>query len=250
MAGRWLLRSQVRSSVRVAMTALRVGVAIGLGALAAAPAFAQQAPVTGNAQRGATLASTCLGCHGIQGYRNAYPDYAVPRLAGQNPAYLEAALKEYRSGARDYPTMHLQALSLSDQDIADVAAYLASKPIVAATSSTSQPEPPQAAAVCTSCHGKNGIGVTPMYPSLAGQHASYLARAIQEYQAGNRPHNASGGESEPVYRINPIMDGMVASLKPADITAIADYFSSLKPGLRTESRPFFRWTDRGSKATE
>ncbi|MDE2449769.1 MAG: cytochrome c [Gammaproteobacteria bacterium] len=217
------------------MTAFRVGFAIGLGSLVAATAFAQQPAPAGNAQQGATLASTCLGCHGIQGYRNAYPDYAVPRLAGQHPEYLVDALKEYRSGARQYPTMHLQALSLSDQDIADVAAYLASKPVAATTTATaSAPEPPQAAAVCTSCHGRDGIGVTPMYPSLAGQQESYLARAIQEYQTG--------------YRKNPIMNGMVASLKPADITAIADYFSSLKPGLRTESRPFFRWTEPSHSA--
>jgi cytochrome c553 len=218
------------------MTALKVGLGAGLGSLVAATAFAQQPQPAGNAQRGATLASTCLGCHGIQGYRNAYPDYAVPRLAGQHPEYLTAALKEYRSGARQYPTMHLQALSLSDQDIADAAAYLASKPVVAATdaSRTSHPAAPAAAAVCMSCHGPNGIGVTPMYPSLAGQHASYLARAIQEYQTG--------------YRKNPIMNGMVASLKPADITAVADYFSSLQPGLRTESRPFFRWTEPSRSA--
>ena len=228
MAGRWL-RSQVRSSVRVASTALKAGVAIGLGSLAAATAFAQQPQPQGNAQRGAIVASTCLGCHGIEGYRNAYPDYAVPRLAGQHAQYLADALKEYRSDARQYPTMHLQALSLSDQDMADVAAYLASKPLVA-TSTPSPPDVPKAAVVCTSCHGRDGIGVTPMYPSLAGQHASYIARAIQEYQTG--------------YRKNPIMNGMVASLKPADITAIADYVSSLKPGLHTESRPFFRWTRR------
>jgi cytochrome c553 len=215
------------------MSALRVGVAIGLGSLAAAPAFAQQAQSAGNAQRGATLASTCLGCHGIEGYRNAYPDYAVPRLSGQQAQYLLSALQEYKSDARQYPTMHLQALSLSDQDMADVAAYLGGKPLVAAASSASAPQVPQPALVCTSCHGKDGIGVTPMYPSLAGQHASYLARAIQEYQTG--------------YRKNPIMNGMVASLKPADVTAIVDYFSSLKPGLHTESRPYFRWTDHSAK---
>jgi cytochrome c553 len=232
MAGRWF-RSQVSSSVRVAMSALRVGVAIGLGSLAAATAFAQQPQSAGNAQRGATLASTCLGCHGIEGYRNAYPDYAVPRLSGQQAQYLLSALQEYKSDARQYPTMHLQALSLSDQDMADVAAYLGGKPLVAGSASASAPQVPQPALVCTSCHGKDGIGVTPMYPSLAGQHASYLARAIQEYQTG--------------YRKNPIMNGMVASLKPADITAIVDYFSSLKPGLHTESRPFFRWTDHSAK---
>jgi cytochrome c553 len=218
--------------VRVAATALKVGVAVGLGSLVSAAAFAQQPQSAASPQRGATLASTCLGCHGIEGYRNAYPDYAVPRLSGQHADYLQDALKEYRSDARQYPTMHLQALSLSDQDIADVATYLAGQPL-AATSSASPPQVPQPAVVCTSCHGQNGIGVTSMYPSLAGQHASYIERAIQEYQTG--------------YRKNPIMNGMVASLKPADITVIANYFSSLKPGLHTESRPYFRWTDHAAK---
>jgi cytochrome c553 len=227
MAGRWL-RSEVCSSVRVAMATLRVGMAVGIGSLAAAAAFAQQPqPAAASPQRGQTLASTCLGCHGIEGYRNAYPDYAVPRLSGQHAQYLQDALKEYRSDARQYPTMHLQALSLSDQDITDVATYLAGKALVA-PGSASPPQVPQPAVVCTSCHGQDGIGVTPMYPSLAGQHASYIARAIQEYQTG--------------YRKNPIMNGMVASLKPADITVIASYFSSLKPGLHTESRPYFSWT--------
>jgi|SRR5690242_7229322 len=232
MTGRGL-RSEVRSCVRVAMTALRIGLCVGLGSLAAATAFAQQPPTTGNAQRGATLASTCLGCHGIEGYRNAYPDYAVPRLSGQHAEYLAFALKEYRNDSRQYPTMRLQALSLSDQDIADVAAYLAGTPLVA-TSSASPPEVPKAAAVCTSCHGRDGIGVTPTYPSLAGQHRSYLIRAIEEYQSGYRKH--------------PIMNSMAATLKPADVVAIADYFSSLKPGLHTESRPFFRWTEKQQSA--
>ena len=231
MAGRWL-RSRVRSSMGVATTALKVGVAIGLGSLAGASAFAQQPQPTGDAHRGAVLASTCLGCHGIQGYRNAYPDYAVPRLSGQQAQYLFSALQEYRSDARQYPTMHLQAMSLSDQDMADVAAYLGGKPLVAA-STASQPQIPQPAVVCASCHGKDGIGVSPMYPSLAGQQPSYLARAIQEYQTG--------------YRKNSIMHAMAASLKPADVTAIVDYFSSLKPGLHTESRPFFRWTDHSAQ---
>jgi cytochrome c553 len=223
MAGRWL-RSQARSSIRGARTVL----ALGLGSLVAATALAQQPQPAGNAQHGETLAYTCLGCHGIEGYRNAYPDYAVPRLSGQHADYLAAALAEYRSDARQYPTMHMQALSLSDQDMADVAAYLGGKPLLA-PSSASAPPVPQPAVVCTSCHGRDGIGITPAYPSLAGQHFSYLVRAIQEYQSG--------------YRKNPIMNGMAASLKPADIRVIAQYFSSLKPGLHTESRPFFSFTD-------
>jgi cytochrome c553 len=230
MAGRWL-RSQVRSSVQVATRALKAGVAIGLGSLMAIPALAQQPAA--NPQRGRIVASTCLGCHGIEGYRTSYPDYAVPRLSGQQAQYLATALQEYRSDARQYPTMHLQALSLTDQDIADVAAYLAGTPLVA-VSTANAAQIPQPAVVCTSCHGRDGIGVTPMYPSLAGQHASYIERAIREYQTG--------------YRKNPIMNGMAGSLKPADITAIADYFSRLKPGLHTEPRPFFSWSEHNATA--
>ena len=226
MAGRWL-RSQARSRVRGATSAL----VVGLGSLLATAAFAQQPPLKGDSHRGQILSYTCLGCHGIEGYRNAYPDYAVPRLRGQRAEYLTTALQEYRSGARQHPTMHLQASSLSDQDIADVAAYFSGKPL-AATSGATPPEPPKQAAVCTSCHGRDGIAIAPMYPSLAGQHASYIERAIQEYQTG--------------YRKNPIMNGMVASLKPADITAIADYFSGLKPGLQKEPRPDTRWSARNA----
>jgi cytochrome c553 len=66
-----------------------------------------------------------MGCHGIPGYNNAYPTYRVPKLGGQPPEYLAAALKAYQSGERPHKTMQAQATSLSEQDIADIAAYLA-----------------------------------------------------------------------------------------------------------------------------
>jgi len=69
-------------------------------------------------------ASTCMGCHGINGYNNVYPTYHVPRLAGQHPEYIIAALKAYRAGQRKHGTMHAQASSLSDEDMADIAAFL------------------------------------------------------------------------------------------------------------------------------
>ena len=88
--------------------------------------FAQAALAEGNAERGAALGYTCLGCHGIEGYRNAYPSYRVPKLGGQKAAYLVIALRGYRDGTRSHPTMTAQASSMSDQDVDDVAAYLAS----------------------------------------------------------------------------------------------------------------------------
>nr|WP_295382266.1 cytochrome c [Pseudoxanthomonas sp.] len=88
---------------------------------AAAPAAA---PITGNADKGRTLTYTCQGCHGITGYKNAYPNYHVPRIGGQSAEYLINALTEYKKGARKHPTMQAQSESFSDQDIADIAAFL------------------------------------------------------------------------------------------------------------------------------
>lgn len=97
---------------------------VSLLALAfAAPAFAE-APAKGDAKNGKKIAYTCTGCHGITGYSNAYPYYRVPRISGQNYEYLVAALTGYRNGTRKHATMNAQAESLSEQDIADIAAHL------------------------------------------------------------------------------------------------------------------------------
>lgn len=93
---------------------------------AAPAATPAAAPAKGDAARGKELSYTCRGCHGVTGYRNVYPHYHVPRLVGQSEAYLAAALTGYRDGTRKHPTMQAQAQSFSEQDIADVAAYLAS----------------------------------------------------------------------------------------------------------------------------
>jgi cytochrome c553 len=186
-------------------------------------ALAQDQPLQGDPKHGKAISYTCLGCHGIEGYKNAYPMYSVPKLEGQRPEYLAAALHGYKSGDREHLTMHSQASTLSDQDIADIAAYFAGKPLV----SQGKPAgtPPQAATLCVSCHGQDGVAIAPAYPSLAGQHQDYIARAIDEYRKGGRK--------------NPIMKGFAAQLKDEDIQVIADYFSKEQhPSLSTESRPY------------
>lgn len=89
----------------------------------ALPAFAD-----GDVEAGRIKANTCMGCHGIPNYNNVYPTYRVPRLGGQNVKYLEAALKGYKNGDRAHLTMRAQAANLSDQDIADIAAFFAHAP--------------------------------------------------------------------------------------------------------------------------
>lgn len=73
--------------------------------------------------------SMCAGCHGIPDYRTAFPEvYSVPKLGGQHAAYIVKALQEYKSGARSHPSMRAVAAGLSDQDMADLAAYYSSGP--------------------------------------------------------------------------------------------------------------------------
>ena len=86
-------------------------------------------PLAANAAdipRGKQLSYTCQGCHGVTGYKNAYPSYHVPRIAGQSEAYLKNALDAYSKGTRKHPTMQAQAQSFSEADRANLAAYLSS----------------------------------------------------------------------------------------------------------------------------
>ena len=165
---------------------------------------------------------TCYGCHGIENYKNAYPDYSVPKLRHQHAAYLVAALKEYKNGERPHATMHAQAASLSDQDMEDIAAYLQGAEAVKPTPTTGA-VPPQVAQ-CGACHGENGSGVAapldPKPPVLAGQHVDYLVQALSAYHNGRRK--------------NVVMGGMSQLLKTdEDIKIAATYFSRQASPLAT-----------------
>lgn len=96
--------------------------------LAAATVFfaATSAHAEGDKAAGRKLIYTCAGCHGVVGYTNAYPQYPVPKIAGQNEQYIASALHGYKNGDRTHPTMDAQANSLSDADIQNIAAYLSS----------------------------------------------------------------------------------------------------------------------------
>lgn len=94
---------------------------LAVGLAATGSVFAE-----GDAEAGKVKAYTCTGCHGIPGYMNVYPTYNVPKIGGQNYAYLVSSLKDYRDGKRDHATMGHHATALSDQEIQDVSAYFAS----------------------------------------------------------------------------------------------------------------------------
>ncbi|HEY5020683.1 MAG TPA: cytochrome c [Steroidobacteraceae bacterium] len=198
-------------SSRLVLNGLLCFLALGLSA---------QARSAGDPAHGKQISYTCLGCHGIEDYKNVYPTYSVPELVGQHPGYVLAALKEYKSGERSHGTMHQQAASLSDQDMEDIASYFASpalNPSAAAVGTA-----PAKATLCASCHGKNGVGITTDFPNLAGQHADYIARALVEYAHGDRK--------------NPIMPSFMVGLTDRDIDEIANYYSKQTPPLQTLAR--------------
>jgi cytochrome c553 len=94
--------------------------------LASALAAGASAAEGGDAQAGQRKASMCQGCHGIEGYRMAFPEvYSVPRLGGQHAAYIVKSLQAYKAGNRNNATMRAIASNLSEQDMADLAAYYA-----------------------------------------------------------------------------------------------------------------------------
>jgi cytochrome c553 len=194
-----------------------------LSACALAFALPTLAAAAGDDVAGRIKANTCMGCHGIPNYNNVYPTYRVPKLGGQSEGLIVAALKSYKSGERPHATMHAQAANLSDQDMADIAAYLTRAPIHKGGEPGSGDNSDFAKAqTCVACHGPNGAKpIAPDYPVLAGQYANYLEHALHEYKSGKRK--------------NPIMAGQVAALSDADIKALAAYFAAQKTELYTPS---------------
>ncbi len=87
------------------------------------------ADIVGNPQAGAAKVEMCIGCHGIPGYKATFPEvFRVPKIGGQSAKYIENSLQGYKKGERKHPSMRGIAQSMSDQDIADVAAYYAQQP--------------------------------------------------------------------------------------------------------------------------
>jgi cytochrome c553 len=222
---RFRVRSGVVLAVMASLTLAATAISAQEGQTPAAPpeapAPAAAPAATGNAERGKKISNTCLGCHGVPGYKNAYPNYRVPKLEGQHAEYIVIALQAYRSGERSHLTMHSQASTLSDQDMQDIAAFFAGKPLM--PNPASQSKAPAAAQVCVACHGQDGVGITPQYPTLSGQHEDYMERALHDYRKGGRK--------------NPIMATFAAQIKEEDMRVISEYYAQQKPALQTEPRP-------------
>jgi cytochrome c553 len=209
--------------------------------LSFALAASSGAALAQDAKAGEQKVAMCMGCHNIIGYQASFPQvYKVPKIAGQDPKYIVAALTEYRTGDRRHPTMRAIATSLTDKDMADVAAYysqlgksVANERAVPAVVETAAPEAVRAKlAACAACHGANfSAPVDGSIPRLAGQHADYLFVTLRAYHTTGL---------DKVGRVNATMNGMAATLNDEEMKVAADWLASLPGDLKVVPESRFR----------
>jgi cytochrome c553 len=201
---------------------------------------AQAQDITGTAQAGEKINAMCIGCHGIKGYQASFPEvYKVPMISGQNAKYIESALHAYKKGDRKHPTMRSITESLTDQNIADLAAYYSVHGLVEGQVAPKEAKAPSAEvaallgkANCASCHGANfSMPIDPSYPKIGGQHADYLFVALKAYKITD---NAKVG------RANPIMGSMAKQYSNAELKLLANYISSVQGDVKVVPQSRFR----------
>ena len=211
-------------------------ITLAVSSVTASIAFAQD--VKGDVKAAEQKIAMCIGCHGIKGYQASFPEvYKVPMISGQNAKYIVAALNAYKKGERKHPTMRGIAESLTEQDMADVAAYYelhgkTDAAVPAPTTADAKVDALLKKGACVSCHGDNfSKPVDPSYPKLAGQHKDYLFVALKSYKSESQ---ATWGRS------NGVMGGIAKQFSNAELKALANYVGSQEGELKTIAQPKFR----------
>ena len=210
-------------------------------AVASVTSLSHAQDAKGDVEAGKQKVAMCIGCHGIPGYQASFPEvHRVPMISGQGGKYITAALQAYKKGERKHPTMRGIADSLSDQDIADVAAYyeqhgkkgveLPAKP---AREPSAQVAELLKKGACVSCHGDNfAKPIDPAYPKIAGQYADYLYVALKSYKVDGKNVN--------VGRSNGVMAGVAKQFSNAELKALANYIATVDGDLQTIPQSRFR----------
>lgn len=178
----------------------------------------------GDAAAGQAKAALCATCHGNDGNSQIAMN---PKLAGQSAKYLIKQLQDYKSGARQDPTMSAMVMNLSQEDMADIAAWYASQEVTLGGTDPAKLElgarlyrggnSELQIAACAACHGPKGAGNAPAgFPSLSGQHVEYTLKQLQAFRAGTRANDDSS-----------MMRAVVERLTDAELEALASYVSGL-----------------------
>lgn len=179
----------------------------------------------GSAEKGQAKSTPCVACHGVNGNS---PNPVWPNLAGQHEQYITKQLQAFKSGARKDPLMTPMAMGLSDEDVADLAAYFATqKPTGQEADPSKVPlgqrlyrggDAKSGLAACAACHGPGGDGnPTASYPAINGQHAAYVEAQLKAYRAGTR-------QTDP----NQMMRTVAGTMTDEQIAAVASYIQGLR----------------------
>ena len=179
----------------------------------------------GDVAAGKAKSATCLACHGPDGNS---PNPIWPKLAGQHPAYLAKQLADFKAGARKNDLMAPMVAPLSEQDMANLAAYFSSQTQTGGSAAEDKValgekiyragNAESGVAACTACHGPTGIGNPgALYPRVSGQHAAYLEQTLKDFRAGLRANDAQQ-----------VMRGVAANMTDDEIAAVSQYIQGLK----------------------
>lgn len=183
------------------------------------------AQAAGDAKAGQAKAAMCGACHGADG-NSAAPNF--PKLAGQGERYLLKQMNDIKSGNRNILEMTGLLTNMSEQDMADIAAYFASQNMSVGAADPALVKAGEALfrggklaegmPACTGCHSSNGAGNDAAgFPQLGGQHAQYVAKQLTDFREGNRTND---GDSM-------MMRSVAAKLSNKDIQAISSYIQGL-----------------------
>ena len=188
-------------------------------------AVAGTTQAAGDAGAGQAKAQVCFSCHGVNG-NSVNPIW--PKLAGQNEGYLAKQLADFKAGTeRNDPLMMGQVMSLSPQDMADLAAFFAKqKPVPGSADEAKLAKGEQlyrggnkatGVSACMACHGPTGAGnPAAKYPLLSGQHAAYTVKALKDFRSGTRKNDPGK-----------MMQNIVARMTDAEIEAVSSYMQGL-----------------------
>ena len=187
--------------------------------------FMAAAHADGSAEAGQAKATACTACHGADG-NSSNPQW--PTLAGQHAQYIVKQLQAFKSGARKDPLMSPMAMGLSDADIPDLAAYFSSQKQNGGEADPGKLAPGQrvyrggdpkvGVPACAACHGASGDGnPAALYPSIRGQHSTYVEKQLKDYRAGTRQTDA-----------NQVMRNIASSMSDEQIAAVASYVQGLR----------------------
>ena len=187
---------------------------------------ASTAHAAGNAAAGQGKAAACAACHGATGAATTMPVY--PKLAGQHASYIAKQLADFKAGTRQDPIMMGMVAALSEEDMADIAAFFASQEtsigsadaeaVAAGKKIYEAGDKAKGLAACMACHGPSGAGNPgAKFPALSGQNVAYTEKALKDFRSGTRANDPAK-----------MMRDIAAKMSDKDIAAVAAYINALK----------------------